>query len=139
MRLTDAGSSKRNVTGRATTARAWRALSRTRVLLGRRQKRASAARFLDQRLDLARRVRMMVGEIVRGDDLRPDPAQGGVEFLRSRDAGEGDDLASDQGAAASASGSRLARMSGLPRAKAAIRDAAASSPPSTISACTNGS
>ena len=39
----------------------------------------------------------MVGEIAGRYDLRPDPAQGGVEFLRSRDAGEGDDLASDQG------------------------------------------
>jgi len=32
----------------------------------------------------------MVGEIVPGDDLGPDPAQGGVEFLRPRDAGKGD-------------------------------------------------
>ena len=40
---------------------------------------------------------MMVGEIARGDDLRPDPAQRGVEFLRPRNAGEGDDFASDQG------------------------------------------
>ena len=67
------------------------------VLLRRRQKRASLAGFPDQRLDLARGVRMVVSEIVRGDDLRPDPAQGGVEFLRSRNAGEGDDLPSDQG------------------------------------------
>ena len=40
---------------------------------------------------------MVVGEISRGDDLRPDAAQGGVEFLRSRDAGERDHLAADQG------------------------------------------
>src|ERR1700751_3469740 len=40
---------------------------------------------------------MVVGELAGGDDLRPDPAQSAVEFLRAGYAGEGDNLAADQG------------------------------------------
>ena len=39
---------------------------------------------------------MVVGEIASRDDLRPDPPQRGVEFLRPGNAREGDDLAADQ-------------------------------------------
>ena len=109
------------------------------VLLGRRKKRTAPSGFLDQRLDLAGRVTVMVREVARHDDLRTDPAERGVEFLRSRNSGEGHDLAADQPRRSERVGLEAGANYGLAWRRGGDSRNRGVFPPSTISARTRGS